>query len=107
MVIYSDNYTGMQIVLYKEGTRGKYVVFKETKTVGHYPETGSGLQQALDLARGAIPRARLEELATLLKDGLLEDDKESAQEYFDEVCEMTDTEKEWFGIGGVSYEEAV
>ncbi len=45
-----------------------------------------------------IPRPRLEELATQLKDGLLEDDKELAMEYFDEVCEMTDEEKEWFGI---------
>lgn len=45
-----------------------------------------------------ISRARLEELATLFKDGLISDDRESAMEYFDEVCEMTDEEKEWFGI---------
>lgn len=45
-----------------------------------------------------IPRCRLEELATLFKDGLISDDKESAMEYFDEVCEMTEEEKEWFGI---------
>lgn len=45
-----------------------------------------------------IPRCRLEELATQFKDGLLEDDKESALEYFDSVCEMTDEEKEWFEI---------
>lgn len=45
-----------------------------------------------------IPRTRPEELATLFKDGLIEDDKESAMEYFNEVCEMTDEEKEWFGI---------
>ena len=46
-----------------------------------------------------ITRWRLEELATLFKDRLIEDDEESAMEYFDEVCEMTDEEKEWFGIG--------
>lgn len=45
-----------------------------------------------------IPRCRLEELATLFKDGLISDDGESAMEYFDEVCEMTEEEKEWFGI---------
>ena len=45
-----------------------------------------------------IPRNRLEELATQFKDGLLEDDEESAMEYFDEVCEMTESEKEFFGI---------
>lgn len=47
---------------------------------------------------GYIPRCRLEELATLFKDGLISDDRESAMEYFDEVCEMTEEEKEWFGI---------
>ena len=46
-----------------------------------------------------ISRYRLEELATKFKDGLIDDDEESAMEYFDEVCEMTDEEKEWFGIG--------
>lgn len=45
-----------------------------------------------------ISRYRLEELATLFKDGLIEDDEESAHEYFDEVCYMTDEEKEFFGI---------
>ena len=45
-----------------------------------------------------IPRCRLEELATQFKDGLIEDNEESAMEYFDEVCEMTDSEKEFFGI---------
>ena len=52
-----------------------------------------------------IPRIRLEELATLFKDGLIEDDEESAMEYFDEVCEMTDEEKEFFGIETESEEE--
>lgn len=46
-----------------------------------------------------ITRARLEELATHFKDGLIEDDKETAMEYFDETCEMEDYEKEFFGIG--------
>lgn len=45
-----------------------------------------------------IPRCRLEELATLFKDGLISDDRDSALEYFDECCEMTEEEKEWFGI---------
>ena len=45
-----------------------------------------------------ISRARLEELATKFKDGLIEDDRESAMEYFDYECEMTEEEKEWLGI---------
>ena len=45
-----------------------------------------------------IPRYRLEELATQFKDGLIEDDEEQALIYFDEVCEMSDEEKEFFGI---------
>lgn len=49
--------------------------------------------------RNYINRVRLEELATLFKDGLIEDDEENAMEYFDDVCEMTDDEKEYFGIG--------
>ena len=45
-----------------------------------------------------IPRCRLEELATQFKDGLIEDDEEQALIYFDEVCEMSESEKEFFGI---------
>lgn len=52
-----------------------------------------------------IPRCRLEELATQFKDGLIEDDEEQALIYFDEVCEMTDSEKEFFGIEMESEEE--
>lgn len=45
-----------------------------------------------------IPRCRLEELATLFKNGLISDDRDSALEYFDECCEMSDEEKSFFGI---------
>ena len=45
-----------------------------------------------------IPRHRLEELATLFKDGLIADDKESAMEYFNEVCTMSGEEKSFFDI---------
>lgn len=57
------------------------------------------LQSAIDhvLAR-EIWYDRLCELATKFKDGLIEDDRESALEYFREECEMTEGEKEWFGI---------
>ena len=51
-----------------------------------------------------ITRCRLEELATQFKDGLIEDDEKSAMEYFDEVCEMTESEKEFFGIEIKSYQ---
>ena len=45
-----------------------------------------------------IPRCRLEELATLFKDGMIEDDRESAFIYFNFICEITDKEKEFVGI---------
>lgn len=45
-----------------------------------------------------IPRTRLEELATLFKDGLISDDRDSALKYFDEICEMSEEEKSFFGI---------
>lgn len=45
-----------------------------------------------------VNRDRLEELATLFKDGLIEDDAQYAMEYFDDICEMTDDEKWFFGI---------
>ena len=52
-----------------------------------------------------ITRCRLEELATQFKDGLIEDDEEFAMEYFDEVCEMENHEKEFFGIETESEED--
>lgn len=50
------------------------------------------------VSKNYIPRCRLEELATQFKDGLIEDDRESAMEYFDEYCEMSEEEKSFFGI---------
>lgn len=72
-------------------------------TIDYWSCNIDGLQCAIECFRNKtendyITRYRLEELATLFKDGLIEDDKESAIEYFDEVCEMTDEEKEFFGI---------
>ena len=61
------------------------------------------LQSAYDCFMGKvnadyITRCRLEELATLFKDGLISDDRDSALEYFDECCEMSEEEKSFFGI---------
>ena len=49
-----------------------------------------------------ISRCRLKELATLFKDGLISDDRNSAFEYFDEICEMTEEEKSFFDIDGAN-----
>lgn len=61
------------------------------------------LASALDCFRqkveeNFIPRCRLEELATFFADRLISDDRESAMEYFDEYCEMSEEEKSFFGI---------
>lgn len=52
-----------------------------------------------------ISRSRLKELADKFKDGLMQDDEESAMEYFIEECEMEDYELEFFGIGTESEED--
>ena len=52
-----------------------------------------------------ISRYRLEELATKFKDGLLEADEDFAMEYFDSECEMSESEKEFFGIETESEDE--
>lgn len=61
------------------------------------------LANALDAFRyrteeNYITRSRLEELASKFADGLMQDDKEAAMEYFTEECEMEDYELEFFGI---------
>lgn len=61
------------------------------------------LQRAIDVFRAKteekyISRSRLIELGTLFKDGLLQDDKDSAMEYFEDTMELTDEEREFFGI---------
>lgn len=50
------------------------------------------------LAKQAISYDRLVELATLFKDGLVEDDEANAKVYFTETCQMSSAEKEFFGI---------
>lgn len=67
------------------------------------------LSTMLDLFRSKteedyITRNRLIELATLFKDGLIEGDKETADMYFRENCEMTEDEMAWFGVNDVEVE---
>ena len=73
-------------------------------TISYHNPTIQGLQAAIEVFRDKtegtyIPRDRLEELATLFKDGLMEDDEEQAMVYFEETCEMANYEKDFFGIG--------
>lgn len=63
------------------------------------------LQDALDAFRVRtestyIPRSRLEELATKFKDGIFscDLDEEEYDEFFDDECDMTDEELEFFGL---------
>jgi len=48
---------------------------------------------------------RLSEIATLLKDGLIEDDEYEAKVYMKETCEFTDSEAEYFGVDFSDLEE--
>lgn len=111
VILEKNNYA---LILRKEKLNEIAVVFNLDKTNGVWGHTvdymdyedknkAYALSIMLDLFRSKteenyISRYRLEELATLFKDGLIEDDKESAMEYFEDYCEMTDEEKEWFGI---------
>lgn len=45
-----------------------------------------------------ISYARLVEITTLLKDGLIEDDYDSAMEYMADTVELTKEEAEFFGV---------
>lgn len=63
------------------------------------------LQDAIDAFRARtestyIPRSRLEELATKFKDGIFSCnlDEEEYGEFFDDECDMTDEELEFFGL---------
>jgi len=67
----------------------------------------AALSAALDLFRyrteeNYISRSRLEEIATLCKDGLIEDDEVSAMEYLTDTVGLTENECEFFGV---DYEE--
>lgn len=69
-------------------------------------QKANSLANALELFRSRteenyISRCRLEELATQFKDELYETDFDEAdlEEIFNEECDMTEYEKEFFGIG--------
>ena len=50
-----------------------------------------------------ISWARMSEIATVLKDGLIEDDKEEAYHYMADVVELSDAEAEYFGLDMEQY----
>ena len=54
-----------------------------------------------------IPWARMSEIATVLKDGLIEDGEEEAYRYMADVAELSDTEAEYFGLDMRRYREAI
>ena len=53
-----------------------------------------------------IPWARMSEIATALKDGLIEDGEEEAYRYMADVVELSDTEAEYFGLDMEQYRVA-
>ncbi len=52
-----------------------------------------------------ISWARMSEIATVLKDGLIEDGEEEAYRYMADVAELSDTEAEYFGLDMEQYRE--
>ena len=53
-----------------------------------------------------IPWARMSEIATVLKDGLIEDGEEEAYRYMADVAELSDTEAEYLGLDMKLYKAA-
>ena len=53
-----------------------------------------------------IPWARMSEIATVLKDGLIEDGEEEAYRYMADIAELSDTEAEYFGLDMEQYKNA-
>ena len=54
-----------------------------------------------------ISWARMSEIATLLKDGLVEDGTEEAYRYMAEAAELSETEAEYFGLDMEQYRDAI
>ena len=48
----------------------------------------------------------MSEIATVLKDGLIEDGEEEAYRYMADVAELSNTEAEYFGLDMEQYREA-
>ena len=48
----------------------------------------------------------MSEIATVLKDGLIEDDEEEAYRYMADIAELSDTEAEYFGLDMEQYRDA-
>lgn len=82
-----------------ELVRGAFSVAESAS--GHSEEADEACNIAIAALHNAADRqisySRMEELATLFKDGLMCDEV-GAMEYFDDVCEMTYEEKEFFGL---------
>ena len=53
-----------------------------------------------------IPWTRMSEIATVLKDGLIEDGEEEAYRYMVDVAELSDTEAGYFGLNMERYRDA-
>lgn len=53
-----------------------------------------------------ISWARMSEIATVLKDGLIEDGEEEAYRYMADVAELSDAEAEYFGLDMERYRAA-
>ena len=53
-----------------------------------------------------IPWARMSEIATVLKDGLIEDDEGEAYRYMADTLELSNTEAEYFGLDMEQYRDA-
>ena len=87
--------------------------WERTSDYWSYEYNGSKIaNQALALAKAVdffrmrtegdyVSRARLEKLATLFTDKLIENDERKAMDFFDDYCDMEDYEKELLCMGVV------
>lgn len=71
---------------------------KNCWTQGHYFATINGAMKYIQYLKDKIPYERMDELASKAIDGLFENDPYEAETYCEETLELTDYEREYFGI---------
>lgn len=71
---------------------------KNCWTQGHYFATINGAMRYIQYVLDKIPYERMDELASKAIDGLFENDSYEAEKYCEETLELTDYEREYFGI---------
>ena len=99
---------GTEVSDYAKNNFNKGEVYEYVVVSGYNAEDGTwdngsyysanSLEYAISDVKNNISYERISELATKFKDGFMECDSDSAMEFFEDECDMTEDEMEYFGI---------